>query len=43
MKPVERAVATTHAVDGRDKEIAKRLSELAAHGDSTQLPTSALK
>jgi len=27
-----------HAVDGRDKEIAKALSELAAHGDAARLP-----
>jgi integrase len=27
-----------HAVDGRDKEIADRLSELAAHGDAARLP-----
>jgi integrase len=29
-----------HAVDGRDKEIAKALSVLAAHGDSARLPQS---
>ncbi|MEU5788304.1 excisionase family DNA-binding protein [Micromonospora purpureochromogenes] len=27
-----------HAVDGRDREIAKALSELAAHGDVARLP-----
>jgi integrase len=27
-----------HAVDGRDREIAKALSELAAHGDAARLP-----
>jgi len=27
-----------HTVDGRDREIARRLSELAAHGDLAQLP-----
>jgi integrase len=27
-----------HTVDGRDREIAKRLSELAAHGDFAELP-----
>jgi integrase len=27
-----------HAVDGRDKEIAKALSVLAAHGDAARLP-----
>ncbi len=30
-----------HAVDGRDKEIAKALSALAAHGDAARLPQSA--
>ena len=27
-----------HAVDGRDREIARALSELAAHGDPARLP-----
>jgi hypothetical protein len=27
-----------HAVEGRDAEIAKALSELAAHGDVARLP-----
>ncbi|MEV0806514.1 hypothetical protein [Micromonospora sp. NPDC050200] len=27
-----------HAVDGRGREIAKALSELAAHGDVARLP-----
>ena len=27
-----------HAVDGRDREIAKALSDLAAHGDAVRLP-----
>ncbi|MEU5562906.1 tyrosine-type recombinase/integrase [Micromonospora musae] len=27
-----------HAVDGRDREIAKALSEVAAHGDVARLP-----
>jgi hypothetical protein len=27
-----------HAVDGRDQEIAKALSTLAAHGDTARLP-----
>ncbi|WP_216893069.1 hypothetical protein [Nocardia alni] len=27
-----------HAVEGRDREIAKRLSELAGHGDAARLP-----
>jgi hypothetical protein len=29
-----------HAVDGRDREIAKALSALAAHGDAARLPQS---
>ncbi|QGL50300.1 tyrosine-type recombinase/integrase [Micromonospora terminaliae] len=32
-----------HAVDGRDREIAKALSELAAHGDVARLPRHAMR
>jgi hypothetical protein len=38
--PVRPSYRYLHAVDGRDKEIAAALSELAAHGDPARLPKS---